>query len=115
MSFRPPERFNIADYFLDQRVEEGRGNRIALRLDDRQMTYDEVLALANRFGQVLLRIGVRPEERVLIALPDGPEFVGALFGVLKSGAVGHGQSRPGTGSAGWTFRLLAGPCGRRRR
>jgi benzoate-CoA ligase family protein len=87
MSFRPPERFNIADYFLDQRVAEGRGNRIALRLDDRQMTYDEVLALANRFGQVLLRIGVRPEERVLIALPDGPEFVGALFGVLKSGAV----------------------------
>jgi len=70
MSFRPPERFNIADYFLDQRVEEGRGDRIALRLDDRQMTYDEVLGLANRFGQVLLRIGVRPEERVLIALPD---------------------------------------------
>lgn len=87
MSFRPPERFNIADYFLDQRVEEGRGDRIALRLDDRQMTYDEVLGLANRFGQVLLRIGVRPEERVLIALPDGPDFVGSLFGVLKIGAV----------------------------
>lgn len=87
MSFRPPERFNIADYFLDQRVKEGRGDRIALRLDDRQMTYDEVLVLANRFGQVLLRIGVQPEERVLIALPDGPEFVGSLFGILKVGAV----------------------------
>ncbi|MGB6364153.1 MAG: AMP-binding protein, partial [Thermoanaerobaculia bacterium] len=87
MSFRPPERFNIADYFLDQRVAEGRGDRIALRLDDRQMTYDEVLALANLFGQVLLRIGVRPQERVLIALPDGPDFVGSLFGILKIGAV----------------------------
>ncbi|HEY7729175.1 MAG TPA: benzoate-CoA ligase family protein, partial [Candidatus Eisenbacteria bacterium] len=29
-----------------------------------------------------------PEHRVLLALPDGLEFVGALFGVLKLGAVG---------------------------
>ena len=28
-----------------------------------------------------------PEQRVIIALPDGPEFVAALFGVLKIGAV----------------------------
>lgn len=87
MSFQPPERFNIADYFLDQRVKEGRGDRIALRLDDRQLTYREVLDLASRFGRVLLRLGVQPEQRVLIALPDGPEFVGALFGALKIGAV----------------------------
>jgi benzoate-CoA ligase family protein len=36
---------------------------------------------------VLRQEGVRPEERVIIALPDGPAFVGALFGVLKIGAV----------------------------
>jgi benzoate-CoA ligase family protein len=87
MSFQPPDRFNIADYFLGQRVEEGRGGRVALRLDDRQITYDEVLGLANRFGRALLRNGVRPQGRVLIALPDGPDFVGSLFGVLKIGAV----------------------------
>ncbi|MEO1087353.1 MAG: benzoate-CoA ligase family protein, partial [Acidobacteriota bacterium] len=31
--------------------------------------------------------GVRREERVLVALPDGLDFVGAFFGVLRIGAV----------------------------
>jgi benzoate-CoA ligase family protein len=30
---------------------------------------------------------VEPEQRVIIAVPDGPEFVAALFGTLKVGAV----------------------------
>ena len=78
---------NIAHRFLDARLEEGRGDRVALRLPDRHLTYAEVQELANRFGRVLQSLGVRREERVLIGLRDGPEFVGALFGVLKLGAV----------------------------
>lgn len=86
--FVPPERFNIADHFLEDRVREGRGARTALLTGDGSFTYDEVLELANRYGNLLLGAGVRPEERVLIALPDGPEFVAALFATLKIGAVG---------------------------
>src|SRR5690606_31169887 len=85
--FRPPETFNIADYFLDDRIREGRGDAVALRTDDGTWSYREVQALANRFGALLLDAGVRPEQRVIIALPDGPDFVGALFGTLKIGAV----------------------------
>ena len=44
-------------------------------------------ALANRYGNLLREAGVMPEQRVIIALPDGPEFVAALFGILKIGAV----------------------------
>jgi benzoate-CoA ligase family protein len=87
MTFTPPERFNLADYLLDDRVREGRGERVALRLADRELSYREVQALADRFARVLKRLGALPEERVLLALPDGPEFVGALFGILKLGAV----------------------------
>src|SRR5256884_9158904 len=43
-------------------------------------------ALANRFGHALTDVGVEPEQRVMLALPDGPGFVGALFGTLKIGA-----------------------------
>jgi acyl-coenzyme A synthetase/AMP-(fatty) acid ligase len=82
-----PEQLNMAEYFLDRRIEEGRGVRVALRLADRTMNYREVQALANRFGNVLRDLGVRPEERVLISLPDGAEFLGAFFGILKIGAV----------------------------
>src|SRR5438105_13882460 len=82
-----PERLNIADWLLDARVREGRGDRPALLTDTGAFTYREVQALANRFGQLLQSAGVQPEQRVIIALPDGPEFVAALFGTLKVGAV----------------------------
>jgi benzoate-CoA ligase family protein len=89
MTFPPefPERFNLADWLLDARVREGRGDRPALLTDQGTLTYHEVQALANRFGHVLESAGVEPEQRVIIALPDGPEFVAALFGTLKVGAV----------------------------
>ncbi|WP_419949901.1 benzoate-CoA ligase family protein [Candidatus Palauibacter sp.] len=87
-TFVPPRRFNIAEYFLGDRVREGRGHRRALLTDEGEFTYAEVDALANRYGNLLLSAGVRPEERVLIALPDGAAFVGALFGALRIGAVG---------------------------
>jgi len=82
-----PERLNIADYFLDARVREGRGGRAALHTDAGPLSYSDVQALANRFGQVLASAGVEHEDRVLLALPDGAEYVGALFGTLKLGAV----------------------------
>lgn len=82
-----PERFNLADWLLDARVREGRGERPALLTDQGTLTYREVQTLANRFGHLLESAGVEPEQRVIIALPDGPEFVAALFGTLKVGAV----------------------------
>ena len=87
MAFEPPEQFNIADYFLDARVREGKGDRPAVLTDAATFTYREIAALANQFGHALREAGVQPEQRVMIALPDGPAFVAALFGTLKIGAV----------------------------
>ena len=83
----PTERWNIADHLLDARVREGRGGRPALLTDEGTRSYAEVQALANRFGRVLADSGILPEQRVLIAMPDSAEFVAALFGTLKLGAV----------------------------
>jgi len=87
MVFEPPERFNIADYFLGARIAEGLGARPALLTDQGTYTYAEVDRLASRFAHLLREAQVSPEQRVIIALPDGPAFVGALFGILKIGAV----------------------------
>lgn len=81
------ELCNIADHYLGDRLREGRGERIALRLDDGTRTYAEVERLAARFGNALRQLGVRQEERVIVAVPDGAAFVGALFGIAKLGAV----------------------------
>lgn len=86
-AFQPPESFNIADYFLDARIREGLADRRALITNDGQWTYGEVQALANRWANVLRDAGVQPEQRVLIGLHDGADYVGALFGALKIGAV----------------------------
>jgi benzoate-CoA ligase family protein len=78
---------NLASHFVDARLSEGHGNRTAIRTAERVWSYFEVSALASRFAHMLDAADVRPEERVIIALPDGPSFVGALFGILKRGAV----------------------------
>ena len=87
MPFDPPERLNIADRFLTARLEEGAADRVALHLDDGPRTYAQVDAHANRIGNVLAAMGVTHERRVIIALPDGEDYVAALFGTLKLGGV----------------------------
>ncbi len=82
-----PVQLNVADFFLDARVREGRGDRTALITDTGRVSYREVQALANRYANLLSSAGVTAEQRVIIALPDGPDYVAALFGVLKIGAV----------------------------
>jgi benzoate-CoA ligase family protein len=85
--FDPPERLNIADFFLGDRLREGQGDREAIRTDAGSITFAEAAASAARYGNLLQELGVRQEERVLLALPDTVDFPAALFGVLAIGAV----------------------------
>ena len=50
------------------------------------ITYRQLDALANRFANALLRLGVRRGDRVAIQLPNFPQFVFAFYAVLKAGA-----------------------------
>jgi acyl-coenzyme A synthetase/AMP-(fatty) acid ligase len=82
-----PETFNVATHFVDRNVADGRGAHVAIECGDARITYDEVLRDVNRTGHALRGLGVRPEERVLLLLFDGPEFVYSFFGAIKIGAV----------------------------
>ncbi|MBL8898823.1 MAG: benzoate-CoA ligase family protein [Planctomycetes bacterium] len=85
--WEPPASFNLAHYFLDHNLEAGRGAKVALRTEVRDWTYAELHAESCRVSDLLRRFGVRYEERVLLAVSDGPEFVATWFGVLRAGAV----------------------------
>ncbi len=87
MSFAPPERFNVFDYFLGDRISEGRGERRALLSDGGAMTYAAVHELSGRYATLLRESDVEVGDRVVIALPDGPDYVAALFGILRMGGV----------------------------
>lgn len=82
-----PERFNMADYFLYHNIEEGREQKICLYFRDEIYTYGDAVRRANRAGNALREVGVEMEDRVLIALPDCPEFVWTWFGASRTGAV----------------------------
>lgn len=84
---RFPERFNMADYFLDARVREGKGDRPAIRVADQTWTYREVQEMADRCGHALRDRGIDLEDRVLLLLDDGVEFAASFFGLLKAGGV----------------------------
>jgi benzoate-CoA ligase len=83
-----PEIFNAATHFVDRHVREGRGGQVAIECGDEQLTYAQVRERVNRVGSALRdRLEVRPEERVLLLLHDGPAFACTFFAVMKIGAV----------------------------
>ena len=87
MVWQAPASLNIADYFLFDRLREGQGDRVAIRTDSGSLTYQEVGALTNGLRHRIEAERVAPKDRVLIALPDGPEFAASIFGVLAAGTV----------------------------
>jgi benzoate-CoA ligase len=82
-----PEKFNMASYFLDDRLREGKGEKVAVRSRRRSMTYQEVVRESHQVANVLRDLGVEMEDRVYICLPDIAEFAPVFFAVLKIGAV----------------------------
>jgi benzoate-CoA ligase len=87
MSIQFPERFNMADYFLYHNLEEGRENKVCLYFEDQTYTYGETARMSNRVGNALRELGAEIEDRILIVLPDCPEFVWTWFGAARIGAV----------------------------
>ena len=82
-----PERINLASYFLDRNLEEGRAHKSAVYYEGKAFSYLDMARLANKVGNALLNLGVEVENRVLIALNDTPEFIATWFGIIKIGAV----------------------------
>ena len=87
MSVTFPERFNMAQYFLYHNVDEGRENKTCLYFQDLSWTYGQTVELSNKTGNALRELGTEMEDRVLIVLPDCPEFVWTWFGAARIGAV----------------------------
>jgi benzoate-CoA ligase len=85
MNWNP--EFNVATSFVDRNVLEGRARRTAIECGDEKVSYEQLLDRTNRAGNVLLQLGVRAEERVLLMLLDTPEFLYCFFGAIKIGAV----------------------------
>ncbi len=87
LSLELPERLNAASIFVDAHLAAGRESKAAILCGDRVVTYGDLYEHVNRFGNALRQRDVRIEERVLLLLPDSPEFAFAFFGAMKAGSV----------------------------
>src|SRR3954453_21254613 len=82
-----PRDYNFAADILARNLNAGRGRKPAF-IDSRgTWTYGQLADRVARFAAVLRSLGVRREERVLIALLDTIDWPTAFLGCLKAGVV----------------------------
>ena len=62
-------------------------DRPAIRFYGRSISYRELDALANRFGNMLIELGVKKGDRVALLMPNCPQMVLAFYGGFRIGAV----------------------------
>ena len=63
------------------------GTRLAMRDDCGTVTFVELVDIAGRVARALSDRGVRPGDRVALAMDPSAAYVAALLGVLRAGAV----------------------------
>lgn len=79
--------FNASQWLVDRHVDEGNGDRVAIRTSRRTLTYADVQAEVIAAAAALRALGVRPEERVAMAMLDSVEFVATFLGAMRIGAI----------------------------
>jgi 2-aminobenzoate-CoA ligase len=82
-----PEQLNAAVEMVDSHVEAGRGEKVAIYFQDRELTYRDLVERVDRFGNALRDLGVEPGQRVFVRFPNRPEYVVAVLAAQKIGAV----------------------------
>jgi len=100
LEWKPPHakwflggKLNVSVNCLDRHVRAGKSGRVALIWEGeppgevRRITYGELHADVNRFGNVLKGLGVKRGDRVAIYLPMVPEVAVAMLACARIGAV----------------------------
>jgi 2-aminobenzoate-CoA ligase len=84
---RYPRRLNVARELLDANAEGGRAGRPAIHAGPRTITYGELAGQVNRLANGLRATGLEAGDRVLLRLPNVPEFIAAWLACQKAGLV----------------------------
>ena len=79
--------YNAAADLIERNLAAGRGAKTAF-IDDRgSYSYAELAERVSRFASLLRRLGVFPEQRILLCLHDTIDFPTAFLGAIQAGVV----------------------------
>jgi benzoate-CoA ligase family protein len=79
------KKINLAHELIGNNPTQ-RGNKTAIYCGDTAISYAELKDNICKFANVLVSMGVKPTERVMIQMPDSPMFVYAFLGSVMCGA-----------------------------
>ncbi len=82
-----PRRLNIAEESLDKSIEKGFGDHTAFVMDGASLSVNQVAEGADRMARGLAALGIEPGMKVLLRLPNCPEFIYAFLGLVRLGAL----------------------------
>lgn len=83
-----PQHYNVSRTLLDNNIENGFGDKIAIYFNDQTITYHQLSLEVNKLGNLLkTEFHVTSEVRVALLLFDCPEFVSSFLAVIRIGAV----------------------------
>jgi benzoate-CoA ligase family protein len=82
-----PRHYNITTKLIDDNIDRGLGEKVAVYYKDKSYTYRDMQRLINKVGNALSILGVRMEERVMLVMNDSPEMIASFYGAIKIGAV----------------------------
>lgn len=87
-----PQRLNVTQWLLDDRVARGQGHRSCLiGGDGTRWTYADLQREVNRIAQVLVEdLGLIPGQRVLLRGANSPRLAACFLAVFKAGGIAVG-------------------------
>jgi benzoate-CoA ligase len=87
MSSESQTGYNAAADLIERNLIAGRGAKTAFIDDHGHYSYAELSQRVNRFANLVRRLGIHPEQRILLCLQDTIDFPTAFLGAIKAGAV----------------------------
>jgi benzoate-CoA ligase len=82
-----PREYNAAYDLIERNLQAGRGAKAAFHDDAGSITYAQLAERVNRFGSGLMAMGLRMEDRVLIAMHDTTDWPVAFLGAIRAGII----------------------------
>ena len=82
-----PRNYNAAEDLVGRHLKAGRSAKTAYIDDAGQCSFGDLAERVNRFGNHLLSLGLRMEDRILIAMHDTIDWPVAFLGAIKAGIV----------------------------
>src|SRR5438094_2824079 len=79
--------YNAVADFVDANVARGLGDKVAFTDSERSLTYAQLQANSYRFAAALKALGLREENRVVLAFHDTVDYPVAFWGAIRAGIV----------------------------